>query len=79
MGLLRPEQSLTDEEALQLVLEPGFSTADRLTQQAGRGVGMDVVATEVKNSAAACSSNRSRATARASRSACRSRWRSRRR
>ena len=48
MGLLRPEQSITDEEALQLILEPGFSTADRLTQQAGRGVGMDVVATEVK-------------------------------
>ena len=48
MGLLRPDQDITDEEALQLVLEPGFSTADRLTQQAGRGVGMDVVATEVK-------------------------------
>ena len=48
MGLLRPEQDLTDEEALQLILEPGFSTAPRLTQQAGRGVGMDVVATEVK-------------------------------
>jgi chemosensory pili system protein ChpA (sensor histidine kinase/response regulator) len=48
LGLLRPAQDLTDEEALQLVLEPGFSTADRLTQQAGRGVGMDVVATEVK-------------------------------
>ena len=48
MGLLRPEQTITDEEALQLILEPGFSTADRLTQQAGRGVGMDVVATEVK-------------------------------
>jgi chemosensory pili system protein ChpA (sensor histidine kinase/response regulator) len=47
-GLLREDQDLTDEEALQLILEPGFSTADRLTQQAGRGVGMDVVATEVK-------------------------------
>jgi len=47
-GLLRPDQDITDEEALQLILEPGFSTADRLTQQAGRGVGMDVVATEVK-------------------------------
>ncbi len=47
-GLLKPGQELTDEEALQLILEPGFSTADRLTQQAGRGVGMDVVATEVK-------------------------------
>jgi chemosensory pili system protein ChpA (sensor histidine kinase/response regulator) len=48
IGLLGEDQQLTDEEALQLVLEPGFSTADRLTQQAGRGVGMDVVATEVK-------------------------------
>jgi chemosensory pili system protein ChpA (sensor histidine kinase/response regulator) len=47
-GLLGPEQELSDEEALQLILEPGFSTADRLTQVAGRGVGMDVVATEVK-------------------------------
>jgi chemosensory pili system protein ChpA (sensor histidine kinase/response regulator) len=47
-GLLREDQQITDEEALQLILEPGFSTADRLTQQAGRGVGMDVVATEVK-------------------------------
>ncbi|MFO1408090.1 MAG: Hpt domain-containing protein [Steroidobacteraceae bacterium] len=48
MGLLGPDQVITDEEALQLILEPGFSTATRLTQQAGRGVGMDVVASEVK-------------------------------
>jgi len=48
LGFLRPEQSITDEETLQLILEPGFSTAERLTQQAGRGVGMDVVASEVK-------------------------------
>ena len=34
--------------SLQLVLEPGFSTASTVTQQAGRGVGMDVVATEIK-------------------------------
>jgi chemosensory pili system protein ChpA (sensor histidine kinase/response regulator) len=47
-GLLGAEQELADEEALQLILEPGFSTADQLTQAAGRGVGMDVVATEVK-------------------------------
>ena len=33
---------------MQLILEPGFSTAGALTQQAGRGVGMDVVATEIK-------------------------------
>ena len=33
---------------MQLILEPGFSTAGSVTQQAGRGVGMDVVATEIK-------------------------------
>lgn len=48
LGLVRPDQQLSDEEAMQLILEPGFSTAENLTQAAGRGVGMDVVATEVK-------------------------------
>jgi chemosensory pili system protein ChpA (sensor histidine kinase/response regulator) len=48
LGMIRDDQALTDEEAMQLVLEPGFSTAENLTQAAGRGVGMDVVATEVK-------------------------------
>jgi chemosensory pili system protein ChpA (sensor histidine kinase/response regulator) len=48
LGLIRGDQALTDEEAMQLILEPGFSTAENLTQAAGRGVGMDVVATEVK-------------------------------
>jgi len=48
LGLIRPDQALSDEEAMQLILEPGFSTAENLTQAAGRGVGMDVVATEVK-------------------------------
>jgi chemosensory pili system protein ChpA (sensor histidine kinase/response regulator) len=48
LGMIRADQALTDEEAMQLILEPGFSTAENLTQAAGRGVGMDVVATEVK-------------------------------
>jgi len=48
LGLIDPQSKLTDEEALQLILEPGFSTAGHVTQAAGRGVGMDVVATEVK-------------------------------
>ncbi|MEY2855462.1 MAG: hypothetical protein RL030_2594, partial [Pseudomonadota bacterium] len=48
IGLVAADQRLSDEETLQLVLEPGFSTAENLTQAAGRGVGMDVVATEVK-------------------------------
>ncbi|HWY97209.1 MAG TPA: Hpt domain-containing protein [Steroidobacteraceae bacterium] len=48
LGLTDSHAKLTDEEAVQLILEPGFSTAGHLTQAAGRGVGMDVVATEVK-------------------------------
>ncbi|HEY1898316.1 MAG TPA: Hpt domain-containing protein [Steroidobacteraceae bacterium] len=48
LGLIQPGQSLSDEDAMQLILEPGFSTAGAVTQQAGRGVGMDVVATEIK-------------------------------
>jgi len=49
LGLLADHHAkLTDEEAVQLILEPGFSTAGHVTQAAGRGVGMDVVATEVK-------------------------------
>jgi chemosensory pili system protein ChpA (sensor histidine kinase/response regulator) len=48
LGLIASGQTLSDDEALQLILEPGFSTAGAITQQAGRGVGMDVVATEIK-------------------------------
>ena len=48
LGLVEAGRSISDEDAMQLVLEPGFSTAGTVTQQAGRGVGMDVVATEVK-------------------------------
>jgi chemosensory pili system protein ChpA (sensor histidine kinase/response regulator) len=48
LGLVPAKQELSDEQAKQLILEPGFTTAGRVTQSAGRGVGMDVVATEVK-------------------------------
>jgi len=48
LGILQPKQELSDEQARQLILEPGFTTAGQVTQSAGRGVGMDVVATEVK-------------------------------
>jgi len=47
-GLIQEGRQLSDEEALQLILEPGFSTAGSVTQHAGRGVGMDVVVTEIK-------------------------------
>lgn len=42
-GLVQPEQSLSDAEVLQLIFEPGFSTAEQVTNLSGRGVGMDVV------------------------------------
>ena len=48
LGLITPRQVLSDADAMQLILEPGFSTATSVTQSAGRGVGMDVVTNEVK-------------------------------
>ena len=38
----------SDEELLTLIFEPGFSTADRVTPLSGRGVGMDVVRTNLR-------------------------------
>jgi chemosensory pili system protein ChpA (sensor histidine kinase/response regulator) len=46
-GLIKPDQKLTDEETAQLILRSGLSTADKLTQSAGRGIGMDVVYSEI--------------------------------
>ena len=42
-GLVKPEQTLSDNEIHQLIFEPGFSTADQVNNLSGRGVGMDVV------------------------------------
>ena len=42
-GLVLAEQTLTDEEILNLIFLPGFSTAETVTSISGRGVGMDVV------------------------------------
>ncbi|ENZ83240.1 MULTISPECIES: chemotaxis protein CheA [Caulobacter] len=42
-GLIQPGQVLTDNELLQLIFAPGFSTATAVTNLSGRGVGMDVV------------------------------------
>jgi chemosensory pili system protein ChpA (sensor histidine kinase/response regulator) len=47
-GLIAQNQKITDEQAVEMILRPGFSTASELTQAAGRGVGMDVVDNEVK-------------------------------
>jgi chemosensory pili system protein ChpA (sensor histidine kinase/response regulator) len=44
-GLIRPEvaRSLPESEVIKFIFMPGFSTADQIGDQAGRGVGMDVV------------------------------------
>ncbi|MFC5438133.1 Hpt domain-containing protein [Rhodanobacter umsongensis] len=47
-GLLRAETRPTDNQLLSLITQTGFSTASKVTQLAGRGVGMDVVANEIK-------------------------------
>ncbi|HDS1734771.1 Hpt domain-containing protein [Pseudomonas sp. BP8] len=47
-GLLDPQAQLSDHEILQFILRPGFSTAEKITQISGRGLGMDVVHEEVK-------------------------------
>ncbi|OWJ90745.1 hybrid sensor histidine kinase/response regulator [Pseudomonas sp. A46] len=47
-GMMDADADLSDHEVLQFILEPGFSTAEQVTQISGRGVGMDVVHSEVK-------------------------------
>jgi len=42
-GMLQPEAKLTDQEIYALIFEPGFSTAQQVSNLSGRGVGMDVV------------------------------------
>lgn len=42
-GLIQPGQPLSDQELLQQIFQPGFSTAEKVTNLSGRGVGMDVV------------------------------------
>jgi chemosensory pili system protein ChpA (sensor histidine kinase/response regulator) len=47
-GLLRADAKISDDQVLALITQAGFSTASTITQLAGRGVGMDVVANEIK-------------------------------
>lgn len=49
-GMFTPEQAnrLTDRELINLIFAPGFSTAEKVTNVSGRGVGMDVVKTNIE-------------------------------
>ncbi|MBE9559930.1 MAG: response regulator, partial [Proteobacteria bacterium] len=47
-GFITAETELSDHDVLQFILQSGLSTADEVSQVAGRGVGMDVVDSEIK-------------------------------
>jgi two-component system chemotaxis sensor kinase CheA len=48
-GLIAAEATLTEAETFSLIFEPGFSTANQVTDVSGRGVGMDVVRQRVES------------------------------
>jgi len=47
-GFITKDADISDQDVLQFILQSGVSTADKVTQVAGRGVGMDVVDSEIK-------------------------------
>lgn len=47
-GLIHPSKILSDQEAYNMIFQPGFSTADKISNVSGRGVGLDVVKTMVE-------------------------------
>jgi two-component system chemotaxis sensor kinase CheA len=47
-GLIHPNKSLSDIEAFNLIFDPGFSTAKKVTDISGRGVGLDVVKKKIE-------------------------------
>jgi len=47
-GLIDPDATLTEAETFNLIFHPGFSTAEKITDVSGRGVGMDVVRKHVQ-------------------------------
>jgi len=48
-GLITEEQNLADEDIHDLIFQPGFSTADQVSDLSGRGVGMDVVRRNIES------------------------------
>ena len=47
-GIIHPNKVLTDLESFNLIFEPGFSTAEKITNISGRGVGLDVVKRQIE-------------------------------
>lgn len=48
-GLVQDDELISDEKIYELIFEPGFSTADQLSDVSGRGVGMDVVRRNIRD------------------------------
>jgi len=48
-GSLRSDEPVSDDQLAQLIFTPGLSTADEITEIAGRGIGMDVVRSEISS------------------------------
>ena len=47
-GILKPGATLSEKDAVNLIFHPGFSTKAQVTEVSGRGVGMDVVKTNIE-------------------------------
>ena len=47
-GLIDSAERMTDQEVWQMIFQPGFSTAEKVTEVSGRGVGLDVVCQTVE-------------------------------
>ncbi|CAN7248775.1 MULTISPECIES: Hpt domain-containing protein [unclassified Variovorax] len=47
LGLIAQGQKLSEDEAAELIFQPGFSTAEQVSELAGRGIGMDVVRAQI--------------------------------
>lgn len=48
-GLIHPDKAVSEQDAYNLIMQPGFSTADKISNISGRGVGLDVVKTMINN------------------------------
>lgn len=53
-GVLKKHESLSDQDAINLVFHPGFSTKQEVSEVSGRGVGMDVVKTNIEALGGSC-------------------------
>ncbi|ADR34614.1 CheA signal transduction histidine kinase [Sulfuricurvum kujiense DSM 16994] len=47
-GIITGDENLTDSQIFGLIMQPGFSTADAISDLSGRGVGLDVVKTSIE-------------------------------